>query len=208
MAIHIFTQFKGGIGTTLAASHFIDYLKNSGQRVRYVDLDPIGPPSLACRPFSTETISIVDESYEEIDRSKLDAVFDKAFTHDGPTVVDVNSTVAIPFLTYMNERAAFEACKNFGIKVIFHMTLAGGRAGDRTARGIQILLENQLVPAVIWENEYFGEVRNNGKTFVQSELFSKNQHQILGVIRLSNDGSLTPHIGEEKVCSQLAKLSL
>jgi hypothetical protein len=208
MTIHFFLQFKGGIGTTLAASLLTNYLQSSEQRVCYVDLDPVYQTRLSCVPISMERINIVDDSFETIDRSNFDEIMEKSIAHDGPMVVDVTATVAIPFLTYVNEKAFLHACETLGKKVRFHLILAGGTARDHTARGIQIMLDSQLVPVVVWENDYFGEVHNHGENFSQPPLFSNYQHQILGVLKLRNAASCNPFDVKEHIFSQLARLSL
>lgn len=207
MTMHIFLQFKGGIGTTLAASMLASYLESTGQIVRFADLDPIFQTNLSCRRISYETIRIVDDSFD-INVRNLDALLENFMHNEGHMVVDVSSTVVIPFCHYIKDNGAAEFLKNVGKKIIFHMILTGGGALDHTVKGIQILLGNQLVPVLVWENEYFGEMKKNGKTFIQSDFFNKNQHQILGIVKLSDNALLDPSDVEKQVSTQLAQLSL
>ena len=72
------------------------------------------------------------------------------------------------------------------IKIFVHVVITGGQALDDTIRGLSFIIEEfgNTANVVVWLNEYFGEIENNGKSFEESKIFLNNKENIYGLITI------------------------
>jgi len=45
------------------------------------------------------------------------------------------------------------------------------------------MLDAHPAPVVVWLNEFFGDVRNDGKDFTESGLYAKHRDRVTGIVR-------------------------
>jgi hypothetical protein len=183
MAINMILQGKGGVGKTLVASLLTQWLIGKGREVYCADTDPVNDTFSRYTAFPVETIDIMDSS-NNIDTRQFDGLIEKLLQIDTDAVIDNGASTFVPLSAYMAESETIPLLEEAGKEVILHTVLTGGQGLRDTLVGLDALLVTQPAKVVVWENEYFGVITKNGKTFLESDLYNKNKDRILGVVKL------------------------
>lgn len=200
MAIHLMLQGKGGVGKSLFAAMLTQYLLTKGDPVYCADTDPVNDTFSRYKAFPVETIKIMDDS-NNIDTRNFDHLIEKLLTHEGHAVIDNGASTFVPLNSYLVDGNIMEMLNAAGKRVVLHTVITGGQAIQDTLVGLNALLKTQSAPIVVWENEYFGKVVKNGKTFLQSELYQENRSRILGVVNVEKRQPQTYGVDMEMLAS-------
>lgn len=181
--IHLVMMGKGGVGKSLVsvilAQHFID----EGREIRCADLDPTNATFNGYEALNAEHINIADKDFD-IDPEQFDMLMEKILTAESDWVIDTGAATFLPLMNYLIQNEVFSFLEENDRKVIVHSPLVGGPAMDETIRGLKSILEMGTAPVVVWENEFFGPVSRNGKSFVQSPGYEQFKSRVLGLVRL------------------------
>jgi hypothetical protein len=184
-AIHIILMGKGGVGKSFISTILAQHLNQVGNELFCADTDPTNPtfsgyPSLGAKHFNIMTPDM------NIDKSHFDALIEEMLEHEGDCVVDNGASSFLPMMAYMLENDVIKFLIDAGKQVFIHAPLIGGLGMDETIRMLGIIIDSQIAPVVVWENELFGPVNKNGKGFLDSGIYLKNKSRILGIIKIAN----------------------
>lgn len=182
MAIHFILQGKGGVGKSLVAAMLTQYLGSKGSDLYCADTDPVNATFSRYKAFDVETVRIMEDSV--IDTRKFDGLIEKLLAHEGDSVIDNGAATFVPLTSYLSDSGILTALEDAGKSVVLHTVLTGGQALNDTLAGLDALLESQQSPIVVWENEYFGKVVKNDRTFMESQMYKENQSQIRGIVKV------------------------
>lgn len=185
-AIHCILQGKGGVGKSLVAALMAQYLNadnGASSNVFCADTDPVNDTFARYDAFGAKRIKILNAN-KNIDSRVFDGLIENLLEHEGDAVIDNGSSTFVPLSAYLVENNVIELLQNAGKTVYIHTVLTGGQAMDDTMAGVASLLTSQSAPVIVWENEFFGPVAKDGKTFVDTKMYRENEGRIAGIIKL------------------------
>jgi hypothetical protein len=190
--LHLSMQGKGGIGKSLVAAMIAQFLRDSGQTVTCYDTDPVNATFARYARFKAEHVNLFDGGMD-INASCFDSVFNRIATStDQHTVIDSGATSFLPLAAYMASCQIVPLLQAEGVTTLFHCVLSGGQDTFDTLNGFESICEYfPTASVVVWLNEFRGPINSGGKPFLQSELFAKRQHQILGGVVIPQQNSTT-----------------
>lgn len=187
--VHMILTSKGGVGKSFIATVIAQYF---GDGIFCADTDPANASFASYKKIGAEHFDILsEESNSNIDKSKFDRLMECILEHDGDAVIDNGSTSFFPLMAYILENNVVEFLKGIGKNIIIHSVLVGGRQLNETIDGLEGILRTNAAPVVVWENEYFGKVKQNGLSFTGTKLFADYKDRILGVINIEKRDSDT-----------------
>lgn len=181
--IHLVMMGKGGVGKSLVAVILAQYFQDEGREIKCVDLDPTNATFNAYPALNAEHVNIADKDLN-IDPAKFDVLIEKFLTEENDWVIDTGAATFLPLMSYLIQNEVLPFLEENGRKVIVHTPLVGGPAMDETVRGLRFILEMGTAPVVVWENEFFGPVLKNGKTFAQTSGYEQFKSRVLGFVKL------------------------
>jgi hypothetical protein len=181
--IHIVMMGKGGVGKSTTSVILAQYLASNDADLRCADLDPTNATFNAFNALNAEHINIADDDFN-IYPAEFDRLMEKILTEKCNWVVDTGAATFLPLMNYFIKNEVFSFLLELERRVIIHTPLVGGPAMDETIRGLKSILELCDVPVVVWENEFFGPVSRNGRSFIQSPGYEQFKSRVLGVVRL------------------------
>jgi len=181
--VHFVMMGKGGVGKSLVAVILAQHLKAEIGDIKCADLDPTNATFNAYQALDAEHINIADNDFN-IDPAKFDVLMEKILTSENDWVIDTGAATFLPLMNYFIQNEVFSFLEENDRKVIVHTPLVGGPAMDETIRGLKSILEMVTAPVVVWENEFFGPVSKNGKSFVQTAGYEQFKSRVLGLVRL------------------------
>lgn len=182
--IHLILQGKGGVAKSLIASLIAQFFGSLGAQLYCADTDPVNNTFSQYAAFKAEYLKIMGRN-NVIDSRSFDQLIEKLVTFNGVSIVDNGSSTFLPLSAYMLENNVVQLLQEHGKKVFIHTIVTGGQAMEETLDGLNLLLKTQkTAPIIVWENEFFGDVIKDDKTFTESNLYKGNKDRIRGLIRL------------------------
>lgn len=181
--IHFILQGKGGVGKSFVASILAQYLQNVGVDVNCIDTDPINKTLASYKALKATEISIMKGS--KIDERNFDKLMESLLSDDGMFIVDNGASSFVPLSNYLIENNAFDMLTDAGKSVYVHCVVTGGQALLDTLTGFNALAgaaASQNI--VVWLNEYFGPIEQDGKAFNEMKVFEKNKDKVRGLVRI------------------------
>lgn len=182
--IHLSLQGKGGVGKSLVASILAQYLLSRGKPVRCIDTDPVNKTLSQYRGIPTEQLKLLREG--GIDQRAFDGLMEQLLTDgDAIFVVDNGASTFIPLWNYILENNVHELLRNARKRLYVHTVITGGQALFDTLNGFSQLAESTSAQNIIvWVNEYFGRVEQDGKQFADMKVFHDNEHRVFGTVAI------------------------
>jgi ASC-1-like (ASCH) protein len=190
MTVHIILQGKGGVGKSLVACLLTQYLKNKQENILCIDTDPVNDTFFSYKAFDVKQIKLLDE-YNNINTRSFDDLVELVANHEDDVVIDNGASTFIPFSSYIHENKVIDFFKSVNKNVMIHTVLTGGQALDDTLIGLNSLFLGNYDKIMIWENEFFGEVKKDGKKFIESKIHDKNKDKIKGIITINKQNADT-----------------
>jgi len=179
--IHLSLQGKGGVGKSLTASILAQYLIGRGISVQCIDTDPVNRTLTQYEGLAVQPLKLLRDG--GIDQRGFDALIEMILTTDATFVVDNGASTFIPFWNYILENNVRTLLHETGKRLCVHTVITGGQALEDTLKGFsEIAATSSDRSIVIWLNEYFGRIEQNGKTFLEMAVCKENQQKILGSI--------------------------
>jgi len=124
---------------------------------------------------------------------KFDAMMEIVLNNtDSEIVIDNGASAFIPLSSYLLESRAIEMAEEHGHAVILHTIVTGGQAFQDTATGLDSIIKQfpKSVDFVVWLNEYFVPIAQDGKAFREMKLFQTHEERIKKVITLPKQSEL------------------
>jgi len=186
-AVHIVLQGKGGVGKSVVSRLLLEYMIAKDMPYAGFDADPVNQ-TFSAHP--DRNVTPVDLLVESRINSKL---FDKmiediAENNDKSIIIDTGASSFLPFIEYIYKEDVVETLQDEGFSVFFHTVVTGGTSSRDTIVGFIQLAEKfgNRVNLIVWENEYFGPIKLEGKPFMEVGSVKKlfDGDRIAGRIRL------------------------
>lgn len=189
--VHITLQGKGGVGKSFAAALIAQYLRTKSQPVAVVDTDPVNATLAGYRAFDTERLELL-EGGALVERN-FDKLIERVIAEDTHFVVDNGASSFIPLSYYIVENDAINVMAEHGKQVVIHTVVTGGQALKDTLTGFSELVEQMPAQTqiVVWLNEFFGDIKAEGKEFEEMQVYQNNKDRVHGIITIPRQTSST-----------------
>ena len=103
----------------------------------------------------------------------------------GTFVVDTGASTFIPLWHYILENHALDHLRQKGTRVFIHSVITGGQSLNDTLSGFEALAETTREKnIVVWLNEYFGPVQQDGAGFADMSVCKKYASKLHGSVAI------------------------
>jgi hypothetical protein len=182
-SVHLSLQGKGGVGKSLVASVLSQYFISKMCGLRAVDADPVNQTLSEYRALGVERMNLLKDG--NVDQREFDVLMERILTEARTFVVDTGASTFIPLWHYLLENHALEFLRERGCQVFVHTVITGGQALGDTLSGFNQLAEStQQRNVVVWLNEYFGLVKQDGACFEEMAVFQTHRNKVHGSVAL------------------------
>ena len=179
--VHFILQGKGGVGKSLISAILAQYFRIKNVTPYCFDTDPVNATFAQYRNLGAEHINVLRRG--AIHDKHFDELFEKICQIEGICIVDTGATTFIPLWNYILENDILGFLAGRCRRVFVHSVVAGGQAMTDTLNGFERLAETTIEKNVIvWLNEYFGEVSNDGKPFEEFRVAQEQSDKLLGTV--------------------------
>ena len=183
-AIHIALQGKGGVGKSLISAILSQYLSSKGQDVLGIDVDPVNQTFSEYGGLAVECLDLLRDG--SIDQREFDLLMERFLKEDGTFVVDTGASTFIPLWHYILENHALDHLRQKGKRVFIHSVITGGQSLNDTLSGFEALAETTREKnIVVWLNEYFGPVLQDGVGFADMPACKKHAAKLHGSVAIA-----------------------
>ena len=184
--VHFVVQAKGGVGKSFTAALLAQYLRDrSRDALHCFDIDPRTPIFSNYASLHPTVVELEDKKRPgSINTVHFDGLMDNLIDKQGIAVADTGTSTFEPLMSYIAENGADEELAAEGVRVVMHIPLVGGQAKNECLNGLVRVLDAVDAQAVIWLNERWGEVHENGVPFEQFKLYENRKKQIAGIVRI------------------------
>lgn len=167
--LHIVLQGKGGVGKSVVSRLLQEYMIAKGIDYIGFDADPVNQTFAAHENDKVTSVNLLAESGGAIDSILFDSLLEKIVTSKGKSVIlDTGASTFLPFMEYLTDSDIVAILESEGFEVFIHTLVTGGTSTKDTIEGFVQLAERfgKECNVVVWENEHFGKVSLEGKTFM------------------------------------------
>lgn len=183
-SIHMALQGKGGVGKSLISAILSQYLSSKGQDVCGIDVDPVNQPFSEYQGLRVECLNLLREG--SIDQREFDLLMERFLKEVGTFVVDTGASTFIPLWHYILENHALDHLRQKGKRVFIHSVITGGQSLNDTLSGFEALAETMREKnIVVWLNEYFGPVLQDGAAFADMPVCKKHANKLHGSVAIT-----------------------
>ncbi len=179
--VHFILQGKGGVGKSLISALLAQYFRLKYVTLHCFDTDPVNATFAQYQSLGAEHINVLRRG--AIHDKRFDELFERICQIEGICIVDTGATTFVPLWNYIleNDILGFLAGKHR--RVFVHSVVTGGQAMTDTLNGFERLAQTTTEKNVIvWLNEYFGEVSNDGKPFEEFRVAQEQSDKLLGTV--------------------------
>src|SRR6266700_7185382 len=182
-SIHIALQGKGGVGKSLISAILSQYLLSKGQDVRCVDADPVNQTLAEYEALEVSCLNLLKAG--SVDQREFDLLMERFLTESVTFVVDTGASTFIPLWHYILENDALDYLREKGKSVFIHSVITGGQSLNDTLLGFEQLAETTREKnLVVWLNEYFGAVLQDGAPFREMAVCRKHANKVHGSVAI------------------------
>ena len=193
---HFFLQHKGGIGKSVLAKFYAQYLAAMAKDSKNYDADPMNQSFAELKRLDVTELDLMDCG--NITKKRFDVLSNDmaAVSAERPGVNFVIDTGAssYPVLSkYLEENQSFKMMKKLdNITAIIHCPMVGGDMYVHTAVGFASLTERfPDTQIVVWQNQKWGPVAaSDGVPFQATELYKQHKKQVKAFIALPESKDL------------------
>ena len=183
-SIHMALQGKGGVGKSLISAILSQYLSSKGQDVCGIDVDPVNQTFSEYQGLRVECLNLLREG--SIDQREFDLLMDRFLKEVGTFVVDTGASTFIPLWHYILENHALDHLRQKGKRVFIHSIITGGQSLSDTLSGFEAVAETTREKnIVVWLNEYFGPVLQDGAGFADMPVCKKHTNKLHGSVAIA-----------------------
>jgi hypothetical protein len=120
-----------------------------------------------------------------VDQREFDLLMERFLTETGTFVVDTGASTFIPLWHYILENQALDYLQEKGKRVFIHSVITGGQSLNDTLGGFEQLAETTREKnLVVWLNEYFGAVLQDGSPFREMAVCKKHAGKVHGSVAI------------------------
>lgn len=182
--VHFFMNSKGGVGKSLASCLVAQHLMASDIGVICFDADAMTATLSSFKALNVRRIEMLDGA--RIDARRFDHVLEPCLSSDQDVIVDTGASSYAEWANYLIENDVHRALIEAGRDVVVHAIVVGGASLVETLKDLDDLATQlpEEVTLIVWLNEHFGKIAEDGKDFYQMEIYRRHRERILAVIFL------------------------
>lgn len=183
--INLVMQGKGGVGKSVVASLFTQYVRDVlGQVPVVIDTDPINQTLSEYAAFDTHGFELFGEQRTVDPRN-----FDLLMLHvDGvgperEVIIDSGASTFIELVDYLREGEVPNVLAEQGHEFVVHVVISGGPEQNATLGGLSYVLRSfDSATIVVWLNHFHAPIRRDGLEFGELPLYLSNKERIHHVV--------------------------
>lgn len=188
--VHFTMQAKGGVFKSGISALFAQYLiekHQSEEEAIIVDTDPSN--QTLCRfqklkPLFIETVHQVNGE-KVLNKAKFDEMMEAIISTTAPLLFDTGSSNYIELLNYIRSNNVFDILTEEGKSIFLHIPIVGGQSMSDCLSELGVLSNLSNVKIVVWENHYFGDLKNDkGQNYTESKHYKQAADKIAGTVKL------------------------
>ncbi len=185
MSVNLILQGKGGVGKSFIASLLTQHHRGRGDEVICIDTDPVNATFAGYGAYDVRRLDIL--AGDDIDPRAFDELVEiiTEAPDEAVVIVDNGAATFVPLCAYLIEGRVIDLLGDSGKAVRFHSVVTGGQALRDTLIGLKALCQHfPDVPIVVWLNEFFGKIEENGKSFEAFPVYTANRERIHALVTL------------------------
>ena len=180
MNLHLTLQGKGGVGKTLVSILLAQYLLSKDVNPLCVDTDPVNKSFTGFKKLAVKPWDIIENKQVKI--RNFDSLINMILASEASDcVIDNGASSFIPLTAYLQEGNLLQFLNENNITIFIHVVITGGQSLDDTIRSLDFIIQEfgSSVNIIVWLNEYFGKIENNGKNFEESNIYKSSKPSIM-----------------------------
>jgi hypothetical protein len=188
---HFTLQGKGGVGKSLVSALIAQHRHENGIPLICVDTDPVNATFAGYTAFDVKRVELMKGN--KIDESEFDRLMEMiAENPNSEIVIDNGASSFIPLSSYLVENQAIELLQSMGHQIVVHPVITGGQALMDTLTGFDSLANQfpETAEMVVWLNQYFGDIEQDGKTFEDMRVYQNHKDRVNGIITIAKQSDL------------------
>lgn len=183
--VHMMLQKKGGVGKSMIASMWMQFMGEMGYPVAGIDTDPSNKSFAAFSELGIYKLEIMDSSSDEIDQRRFDALVDTIYdlnSHDH-IIIDTGASCYPSLFAYLKHNAPFDIIKSAGHQIYIHTPLSGGADIVETTVCLEELVNTfPDLPFIVWKNRFHGDLVIDNMPFEQFKIYPQLENHIVAII--------------------------
>jgi hypothetical protein len=190
--VNLVLQGKSGVGKSLVAALLAQHYQVATEtEVVCIDTDPVNATLTGYSAFKTRRLELMRGA--KVDERKFDTMMEWVLQEDANFVIDNGASCFLPLSNYLIENDAISMISQAGKEVVIHTVVTGAQALLDTLTGFDQLAAQMLKEAqiMVWLNEYFGEIKHDGKSFEEMQVYETHKNRIAGILRIPKQSSDT-----------------
>lgn len=189
--VNLVLQGKGGVGKSLVAALLVQHYQTIETEIVCVDTDPVNATLTGYSAFKTRRLELMRGA--KVDERNFDTMMEWVLQENANFVIDNGASCFLPLSNYLIENDAISMISQAGKEVVIHTVVTGGQALLDTLAGFDQLASQMPKDAqiMVWLNEYFGEIKHNGKPFEEMQVYETHKSRITGILRIPKQSSDT-----------------
>lgn len=188
---HFTLQGKGGVGKSLVSALIAQHRHENNIPLICVDTDPVNATFAGYTAFDVKRVELMNGN--KIDESEFDRLMEMiAENPNSEIVIDNGASSFIPLSSYLVENQAIELLQSMGHQIVVHPVITGGQALMDTLTGFDSLANQfpETAEIVVWLNQYFGDIAQDGKTFEQMKVYQNHKSRVNGIVTIAKQSDL------------------
>jgi hypothetical protein len=182
--VHFFMNSKGGVGKSLSGCIVAQHRRAFGVDVACFDADAMTATLSSFRGLEVRRIEMLDGN--KIDARRFDEILEPCLNGEREVIVDTGASSYAEWANYLIENDVHRALIEAGKEVIVHAIVVGGASMIETLKDLDDLASQlpEEVILIVWLNEHFGRIAQDGKDFYDMEIYRRHKGRIYAVISL------------------------
>ena len=196
---HFVLQKKGGLGKSVTACWLAQYLLNEGETLAVIDTDPSNATLSSFKALNGQHIRLMEGTV--LKEAKFDLLMNRVLEEDSSFLIDCGASSFIPLNNYMIENRVVEMIVESGKDVYVHIVIAGETHLMDTLSGFAEMVEQlpEQAKIIVWLNEFFGEIKEDGRSFEEMNIYLENESRVHGIVRVPKQNPATFGVDIEKM---------
>lgn len=192
--VHMMLQKKGGVGKSMIASMWMQFMGEMGYPVIGIDTDPSNKSFAAFSELGISKLEIMDSLSDEIDQRRFDALVDTIYdlTSNDHIIIDTGASCYPSLFAYLKHNAPFDIIKEAGHQIYIHTPLSGGSDIVETTICLEELVKTfPDLPFIVWKNRYHGDLIIDNLPFERFKIYPQIEKHLAAIIEIPHKNPAT-----------------